>query len=238
MMTMTRARLLRAVPMLAIAGLALSTAACASRQSQRLALYDFAGSTVAVVYFPAPTSELITGRHSTNGNDPVAAVVSAGSRIAVEVEGRRARARLDTAATRADLAARMAERTLERTSRYMGAHAIGDRAAADYLLEVDVRSVELDARGERAMLRLRSEVVLLDRHSGRAIWSARVRSHGPLTPAVDGGAIVPADAVTAGVLTTVDVYDFQRSLEQLADLSGDWISREFRDALTTARRRR
>lgn len=236
-MTMTRPGLARTARMLAIAAVVLSTAACGSKQRHRLAAYDFAGGSVAVVHFHAPTADLVTGRHSTSGNDALAAVVSAGSRIAVEVEGRRARARLDSAATSLDLASRVAERTLERTSAYMGARPVADRAAADYLLEVDIRSLELDTRGDRATLQLRAEVVLLDSRSGRSIWSARVRSHGPLTPHVDGGGLVPTEAVTAGVLTTVTVEAFERNLERLADLAADWISREFRDALTAARRR-
>jgi hypothetical protein len=83
----------------------------------------------------------------------VAAVVAAGSRVAVELEGRRARARVDSAATSLGLGARVAERTLERTSLYMGARPVPDRDGADYLLEVDVRSLALDVRGDRARLR-------------------------------------------------------------------------------------
>jgi ABC-type uncharacterized transport system auxiliary subunit len=236
-MTMTRPGLARTARTLAIAAIVLSTAACGSKQRQRLAAYDFAGGSVAVVHFHTPPADLVTGRHSTSGNDALATVVSAGSRIAVELEGRRARARLDSAATSIGLASRVAERTLERASAYMGARPVADRAAADYLLEVDLRSLELDTRGDRATLQVRAEVVLLDSRSGRTIWSARVRSHGPLTPQVDGGGIVPAEAVTAGALTRMTVEDFERNLERLGDLAADWISRELRDDLTAARGR-
>jgi hypothetical protein len=158
--------------------------------------------------------------------------------VAVELEGRRARARVDSAATSLGLSARVAERTLERTSLYMGARPVPDRDGADYLLEVDVRSVSLDVRGDRARLEMHAEMVLLDAYTGRAIWSARVRSHGPLTPHVDGAGVVPSDAVTATALYTMTVEDFERNLERLADLAADWFSREFRDAMTRARRSR
>jgi hypothetical protein len=235
-MTKTRLRNQRAVWMLAVASVALATAACGSKRQHRLALYDFTGSSVAVLHFHAPSADLVTGRQSSGGSDPVTAVVAAGSRVAVEVEGRRARARLDSAATSLDLAARVAERTLERTSLYMGARPVADRAGADYLLEVDIQSVTLNARGDRARLEVHAEVTLLDSYSGRSIWSARVRSHGPLTPHVDGGGIVPSDAITAGALHTMTVADFERNLERLADLAADWVSREFREAMRAARR--
>jgi hypothetical protein len=225
----------RAVRNLAMAGLMVGLAACGPKH--RLAHYDFTGRTLAVTHFPAPATELIMARHAGGGDDPVAVVVSAGSRIAMEVEGRRARARLDSAATRVDAAGRIAGRTLERASRYLGAHPVHDRAGADFLLEVDVRELSIDARGSRAVLRIRSEVVLLDGHSGREVWSARVRTTGPLTPDVDTGGVVPSEAVTAGALTSVSVEDFERGIERLSDLAADWVGRELRDALTKTRRR-
>jgi hypothetical protein len=236
-MTTTRLRLRRAARTLGVASVVLATAACGSKQ-HRLAPYDFAGSSVAVLHFHAPPADLVTGRHSSGGSDPVTAVVAAGSRVAVELEGRRARARVDSAATSLGLGARVAERTLERTSLYMGARPVPDRDGADYLLEVDVRSLALDVRGDRARLAMHAEMVLLDAYTGRAIWSARVRSHGPLTPHVDGAGVVPSDAITATALHTMTVEDFERNLERLADLAADWFSREFRDAMTRARRSR
>lgn len=225
----------RAAGALVMAGVLVWVAGCGSKH--RLARYDFSGQTIAVTHFAAPAPELITGRHGAGSDDPVAVVVAAGSRIAMEVEGRRARTRLDSAATRVDVAARVADRTLERASRYLGAHPVADRADADFLLEVDVREVSIDARGSRAILRVRSEVALLDVHSGREIWSARVRSTGPLTPDVDTGGVVPSEAITAGGLTALSVADFERGLERLADRAADWISGELRNALTASRRR-
>ncbi len=226
----------RAAEALAMTTMLVGLTGCGGSK-HRLTHYDFAGRTIAVTHFSAPSPELITGRHAGGSDDPVALVVSAGSRIAMEVEGRRARTRLDSAAVHVDVAARVADRTLERASRYLGASSVRDRAAADFLLEVNIREVSIDARGSRAILRIRSEATLLDRQSGREIWSARVRSTGLLTPDVDTGGVVPADAVTAGALTSLSVSDFERGLERLSDLAADWISDELRNALTAARRR-
>ena len=47
---------------------------------------------------------------------------------------------------------------------------------ADYILEVTMRSFGLDARySGAAYLFTSAEAVLLDRHTGREIWSVRVR---------------------------------------------------------------
>lgn len=224
-------RITRALALLGI----LMLPACGSKH--RLGHYDFAGRTVAVAYFPAPVPELILARSASRGDDALAVVLATGSRVAVEVEGRRARARLDSATTRLDVAARVADRTLERASRYLGAHPVPDPAGADFLLEVDIREVGIDARGSRAILRVRSEVALLEVQSGREIWSGRVRSTAPLTPDLDTGGVVPSEAITAGALTSLSVADFERGLERLSDLAADWISGELRSALTAARRR-
>jgi hypothetical protein len=237
-----RGRLHPALPLLAVA---LLLPACGSKH--RLGHHDFASRTLAATWFPAPSPELLTRRSSSGGGDPVAVVVAAGSRVAVELEGRRARARLDSAATRLDVAARVAARTQERAGRYLGARPVQFAEAAegaegaegaDYLLEVDIRSFGIDARGRYAELFVRGEVVLLEARTGREIWSRRVLSRGPLTPAVAAGGLIPPDAVTAGALATLSVAEFQDGLERLADLAADWMTRELREDLRKVRGRR
>jgi hypothetical protein len=56
-----------------------------------------------------------------------------------------------------------------------------------------------------------------------------------LTPFVFGGNRVPTGAITASVLNTVTVADFQRALEQLADFSSNEITDTLREALRDVR---
>lgn len=208
--------------------------ACGGRH--HLDQYDFAGRSVAVVYFGAPAPELRTGGYDVDTRDPVSAVLTAGGRVAREVEARQARERLDAAARRLDLAPRLADRTLERASRYLGARPVTDRASADYLLEVDVLEMGLDARTERLHLFVSSEVVLLDARSGREIWASHVRSSDPLgSDAVDGGVL--GDILSAGTLSQLSVDDFERLLGRLADYGADRVARELRGDLRDARNR-
>jgi len=208
--------------------------ACGGRH--HLDQYDFAGRTVAVVFFGAPAPELRTGGYDVDTRDPVSAVVTASGRVARELEARQARARLDEAARSLDLSSRMAERTLERASRYLGARPVTERGAADYLLEVDVRSLGLDARSDHIALFVASEVVLLDAATGREIWSSHVHGSDPLSPdLVDGGVI--GDIISAGTLSQLTVDDFERVLARLADYAADQVARELRSDLRRARDR-
>ncbi|NIP80316.1 MAG: hypothetical protein GWM90_14265 [Gemmatimonadetes bacterium] len=201
----------------------------------RLADYDFGGRSVAVVYFGAPAPELRTGGYDLESRDPLGTVVAAGGRIAREVEARRARARLDSAATRVDLATRLADRTLERASRYLGARPVEDRQAADYLLEVDVHSLGLDAGRDEVHLFVSGEAVLLDARSGVEIWDSDVRGWDPLTPELASDPSL-GDILTAGALRTVTVDEFERILGRLADYTADRIARELRADLRDVRR--
>jgi hypothetical protein len=229
---------LRRVPVFAGLLALVGLAACGG--GHRLADYEFAGRTVGVTYFAAPAPQLRTGGYGgeLQGDDALTAVVNAGSRIAREVGARGARSRLDSAATRLDLAGRMADRTLERASRYLGARPVDDASAADFILEVDVRSLGIDASGDRAYLFVTAEAILLDRRTGREVWDMDVRGYDPLTPGIDGGGVVPGGVITAASLSTVSVEEFERLLEGLTDYVGDRISRELREELRKVRRNR
>lgn len=213
--------------------LLVALAACGGRH--HLDHYDFAGRSLAVVYFGAPAPHLMTGGYDVDTSDPISVLASATGRVAREVEAREARQRLATAARRLDLAGRMAERTLERSSRYLGTRPVADRSAADYLIEVDVLDLGLDARSERLHLFVSSEVVLLDARTGREIWAERVRSSDPLSSdVVDSGVL--GDVIGAGILNQLSVEDFELVLGRLADYGADRIARELRGDLRGTRR--
>ncbi len=218
----------------AFAALTLSLFACGSHH--HLSEYAFAGRSLGLVYIAPPAPVLLQGRYNLRAaNDPVAAVMRVGSGVAREVEGRHASARLDSAAAHVDVGARLAHTTLERASRYLGTQPV-DGENADYLLEIQMRNVGIDARGESAAyLFTNAEVVLLDRHTGREIWSAAVHGTDRLTPFVRGTDHVPGGIVTAGTLSLVTVADFQEALEQLADFSSTLVTDRLREDLRGVR---
>lgn len=201
--------------------------------------YDFNNHSVALVYLAPATPVLRTGVYDAADAGNVAqAVLRTGSGVAKEIEGRRARTRLDSALTRVDVATLLSQRTLDRASRYLGARPVLQRNDADFLLEVDMHSFGIDARDESAAyLFMDATAVLLDARTGRELWSHDLEGYDRITPYVRGTEQLPTGIITAGALGQVTVPEFQRVLEQLADYSSDRITDELRAALRDARER-
>lgn len=213
------------------------TAWTACGGGHRLAEYDFAGGTLALVDPGTPRPVLLTGDVDVDTDEgALEAVLDAGSRAAKEVSARKARARLDSAARRVDMGELLAEPILERGSRYLGTRPVGAEAEADYVLELDVENYGIDARREGdARLFVVGDVILLDRRTGSEIWSTEVRGRDPLVPSVEG-VDVPGDIVTAGGLSRISVEEFVSILRGLADVSADAVTDELREDLRDARR--
>jgi hypothetical protein len=199
--------------------------------------YQFANRSMALVYVDAPAPALLTGGYGiTSAKNPVDAVIRAGSGAVKEVEARRASVRLDSATSKVDVAARLADETLSRASRYLGVRPVGQSDDADFLLEIRLRSFGIDARGhDAAYLYTNAEAVLLDRRTGREIWSVDVQGNDRLTPQVNGTERGPAAIITAGTLSRVSVSDFQAALGQLVSYSSTLITDELRSSLRDAR---
>lgn len=202
-----------------------------------LAEYNFANRSMALVYIAPPRPELVTGWYDVpNVDDPLSAVVAAGSGVAKEVVGRKARLRLDSATAQINIDSLMSTRTLERASRYLGTRPTLGQRNADFLLELNMRGSGIDIRGSRsASVFMTATAVLLDARTGREIWSFDVDGRNRLTPFLYGANRAPAGAITAAVLSTVTVADFHRALEQLVDFSSNQIIERLRSELRDAR---
>ena len=211
--------------------------ACGGQQ-HHLAEYDFAEHTLGLIYIAPPSPVLYTGSYGIRrDDDALTAVVRAGAGAAKEVGARRANTRLDSASARINVADLLAKRTIERASRYLGMRPVSSGETADFTLEVQMRNIGIDASGSgAAYLFTNAEAVLLERRTGREIWSSKVHATDRLTPSVRGADQVPGAIITAGTLSTVSVEDFQGALDQLATLSAASISDQLRRGLRDARR--
>ena len=236
----THARILQRAGRVAVLGVFAVATACGG--GHELERYSFAGATIAATDYAPPAPSVWTGSYELDGDDAITAVVNAGASVAKEVEARRARVRLDSAAALVDVRGRMTGRTLRRTARYLGATPVEATGAtaptdADYLLEIYVRQYGIDARGGGpARMFMKVEAVLLDRRSGHEVWNVEVDSHDRLTPSVRHGGELPADIVTAGTLHTVTVEQLESSLVELIDFTADYITNELREDLRDVRR--
>lgn len=207
--------------------------------NHHLAEYPFASRTLAVVYITPPAPVLLTAVYDVRGTttrDAIDAVVRAGTGAAREREARRAASRLDSATLRVDIPTALAQRTLERASRYLGTRSVTDAATADYLMEVQLERFGINAKADHAAyLFTFAEAVLLDRRTGREIWNVTIHGRDRLTPLVVASTGIPGTVVTAATLGQVSVAEFQLALNQLIDLSSNVITSELRGALRDAR---
>jgi hypothetical protein len=226
----------RGIASLGLAG-AISAGLLGCGGGHHLAEYPFSSRTLAVVYIAPPSPELLTSYYDlTNSQNPLEAVVRAGADVAREREGRRANARLDSAADRIDIPAVLAQRTLTRASRYLGTRPSTDENQADYLMEVRMERFGINAKAdEAAYLFTFAEAVLIDRRTGREIWNVNVHGRDRLTPYVESTSRIPGSVITAGTLGSVSVADFQDALNQLMDYSSNLITDELRAALRDVR---
>ena len=202
-----------------------------------LAEYPFASRTLAVVYLAPPAPELLTSYYDlTNSQNPLETVVRGAADIAREREGRRARARLDSATARIDIPTVLAQRTLQRASRYLGTRPVTDENQADYLMEVRMERFGINAKADEATyLFTFAEAVLIDRRTGREIWNVNVHGRDRLTPYVQTSSPIPGSVIAAGTLGSVTVTDFQNALNELMDYSSTLITNELRAALRDVR---
>lgn len=203
-----------------------------------LAEYPFASRTLAVVYVAPPAPELLTSYYDLgNSQNPLEAVVRGAADVAREREGRRAQARLDSAASRIDFPTVLAQRTVQRASRYLGTRPVADENQADYLMEVRMERFGINAKADEATyLFTFAEAVLIDRRTGREIWNVNVHGRDRLTPYVEASSPIPGSVIAAGTLGSVKVADFQNALNALMDYSSTLITNELRAALRDVRK--
>lgn len=219
---------------------ALFVAVAGCGRKHYLAEYQFSEKSLALSFIEPPSPELLTGLYDLRASrNPVTMVARVGGGVAKEIEARRASARLDSAAARIDIPARLAQRTLERTALYLGARPVQSVSDADFIIEINMRRFGIDARSTHAAyLYTRAEAVLIDRRSGREIWSVDIHGSDRMTPFIVGTRDVPSSIFTAATIHNISVPEFQAALDQLVTSSSNAITNQLRDKLRDVRESR
>jgi hypothetical protein len=102
-----------------------------------------------------------------------------------------------------------------------------------------MRRFGIDARSSHAAyLYTRAEAVLLDRRTGREIWSVDIHGSDRMTPFVVGTRDIPSSIFTAATIHNVSVGEFQVALDQLVQSSSNAITNQLRDKLRDVRETR
>jgi hypothetical protein len=216
---------------------ALLVAASGCGRKHYLAEYQFSDKALALSFIEPPSPELLTGLYDLRvSRNPITMAARVGGGVAKEVEARRASARLDSAAASVDIPARLAQRTLERTALYLGARPVQSTSEADFVIEINMRRFGIDARSPHAAyLYTRAEAVLLDRRTGREIWSVDIHGSDRMTPFIVGTRSIPSSIFTAATIHNISVAEFQGALDQLVVASSNAITYQLRDKLRDVR---
>lgn len=216
----------------------LGTVACGP--SHRLGEYDFRDRTVSVVSDVPRRPDVLTGPYFVGGitGDPIRDVLRAGARVYREVESRRLRERLESAATRIDVGHVLQDNTLERVARYLGADPVGRDGEPDFLLELIVVEYGIDAESwdAAAHFYIEADATLLYAPTGEEIWRKEIDASERIGSAIFGPGHAVSDVVTAATLADLTVEEIVLALESLADFSGRVITDELREDLRDARR--
>lgn len=202
-----------------------------------LAEYQFSEKALALSFVEPPAPELLTGLYDLRvSRNPVRTAARVGGGVAKEIEARKASARFDSASARVDVQGLLAQRTLERTALYLGAKPVQSTSDADFVLEINMRRFGIDARSSNAAyLYTRAEAVLIDRRTGREIWSVNISGSDRMTPFVIGTRDIPSSIFTAATIHNISVNEFQQALEQLTVSSSNAITNQLRDKLRDVR---
>lgn len=228
----------RAILFAATLSVLLATVACGP--SHRLGEYDFRDQTVSVVSEIPSRPDVLTGSYFPGGitGDPVRAVLRAGARVYREVESRRLRERLESAATRIDVGHVLEDNTLERVARYLGADPVGPDDDSDFLLELIVVEYGIDAESwdAAAHFYIEADATLLYAPTGEEVWRKEIDASERIGSAIFDPGHTVRDVVTAATLSDLTVEEIVVALESLADFSGRVITDELREDLRDARR--
>lgn len=223
---------------LAVLLLPVLFAAC--RGTGRLEEYDFRNRTIAVRTSLPPQPSVLTGPWFLHwDDDPVRAVLQAGTQIAKEIEASDVRARLDSAAMAVDVAGRVADRALSRSAFYLRAEPVDNGGEADFHVDILVHKYGIDAEDWHAAAHyyVEAQLFLIDARDGTQIWDTKVKTRDRMAPMIFGPGAV-RNVVTARALAAQSVEEIAQSLERLADYSADRITERLREAMEKVQRRR
>jgi hypothetical protein len=220
---------------LVVTGFLIAASACGRKHY--LAEYQFTDKALALSFIEPPAPELLTGLYDLRvSRNPMRLAARVGGGVAKEIEARKASARLDSAAARVDIPGHLAQRTLERTALYLGARPVQSPNDADFVIEINMRRFGIDARSTNAAyLYTRAEAVLLDRRTGREIWSVDIHGSDRMTPFVIGTRNIPSSIFTTATIHNISVAEFQEALNQLVVSSSNAITNQLRDKLRDVR---
>ncbi|HYE96848.1 MAG TPA: hypothetical protein VD962_11625 [Rubricoccaceae bacterium] len=216
---------MRLLPAFLLVALALS--GCSG--TNRLREVDLRGRTVAVMAAIPPHPRVQAGdpgEAAINPYDPIGSAVRVGTAAAKYREARRAQARLDSAASRVDVADRIARQVLAQSADRLGFAPVGAPTDADFLLDLRLADVALvaDSFEGATYFVLEGEVLFMNPDNGRLLWRVRLREREVLDASVFGLPAAAGNVITARALAALSETELTTGLERLADFAAGRIT--------------
>ncbi len=217
---------------------ALTMSACGS--SNKLAEYDFNGSTLALVEAIPPRPDVFSDdAFFVDVNRPLRTAIRAGSRVIRQAESRRLRRRLDSALAIVDVSALIADMTLDRSSMMLRSRAVDDAYTSDYVLDLRVSDygIVADSWTAGAEFMINARLMLIDGATGRRIWQSEITARDPVRGAVIGAGPAANNVITALILSSLSVDEIAAALEGLAEFSADRLANRLQRDFIRSRER-
>lgn len=207
--------------------------------SHRLAEYDFAGRSVAVMAAIPPSPRVLSGPWGeavVDPRDPIGSAMRVGTAAHKWEEARRAQARLDSAAQRVDVAEIVARRALAGSAEILGYGPVNDPRAADFVLDIRLYDYGLvaDSYEGATFFAMEADVVLRDR-AGQTVWKRKMREREVLVGSIFGLPAAAGNVVTARALARLSTEEMVRGLERLAVFAADRVTERLRHDFAESR---
>lgn len=205
--------------------------------------YEFTDRSVAVIAAIPPGPRVASGPWSeafVDLRDPIGSAVRVGTAARKWEEARKAQARLDSAASRVDVADIIARRALAGSAPTLGLRPVSDPNAADFVLDIRVYRYGLvaDSYDGATYFAVEADVVLLDGVTREPIWDDELREREVLTNTLFGLPPAAGNVVTARALARLSVEEMTRGLARLAEFAAGRVTQELREDFLKSRRDR
>lgn len=209
--------------------------------NHHLAEYDYRDATVAMVPVPAPRPEVFSDLDlRVDPTDLLGTAIRVGTGLAREATLDDFRARVDSAAANVDIPARIGERTLDGSLRYLRGTPAEEDRRPDYEFELRVETYGFvaDSWSSGARLDLEGDLLFLDGATGRIVWRTHVTATNPIqSTSIRSNSAGVANVATAVTLHEMTREEIEEEMEVLADVAADALIRQFAEDLDEARER-
>ena len=194
--------------------------------------YDFYDRTAAARMALPPRAEVFTDEYvDVQGDNPIEAIIRAGTTVAKEIEAHKVQGRLDSVMLVVDIPEIIRERTLQQCGKYLQYRPVDDTKSADYIFDMDIKKYGIDAKSWNADVhfKLDIEIKIIDNKKDMLIWKRTFREKQAVTSATFDLHESAGDVITAVALSKLSVEELESGFEYLSSYVADRVAKKLYD---------